>query len=209
MTTLVVPVLLIAFVAIATAQSCTFCPDNGVPLYGDLFLYKDETGPVTCEEIVQDFINEPPEDCTSTSADSFKFACGCPGVESGPCSGICDIGSIVTLPELVVGFFGTTCFVFDQLIKGEPNATNCPDLGGSDIKSLCGCELAPTVSQADFTNSFVGGGKGGEGDDRGGGGGGADNKGMGMMMTMPSGRQLRLSGLEKRFPRRTARGLAM
>ena len=195
MTILLTPVLLIAFMASSTAQSCSFCPGNKKPRNPDLILYQYFLGTVTCNDLVIRYSTSS-TNCDSIDNPAFKFVCGCPGVKAGPCYGICDAGEIVTNPtnELFDGNYYTNCFVFDQRIKGSFYDTTCPDIDSGN-QNLCGCLLPPTAAPAVKGIHTMGAT------------GGTDNQGMGKNMS--SGRKLRVGGLEENFPPRAARGLTM
>ena len=180
MTTLLALLLLIAFVANASAQRCTLCPKGEKPRKGDLVVAKDERGLVTCKDVARDIAKNPPEICASPFNNAFQVVCGCPGVKPGPCLGICESGSVLTKPNQITMLSGLTCLVVDQIFR-ESIGGNCdPGIGYSSIEKDCPCMDKMTPSP----NNMGGMGK-------------------------PGGRQLRLGGLEENVPPRAARGIAM
>ena len=195
MTTLLARVLLsLAFVAIASAQTCPLCPNGGNPGNGNAVLFDDGIDSLTCEEVSLMGIS-PAVD--GSCADSFAYAiqslCKCPGVKAGSCPGICRPGFILAQPDQGTELFGITCSVFDQFLRGEPGDTTCDaGMASSGFKGICKCKVKVKPDQ-----NMGGGGVGGNG-----------GAGTGMM-GMSGGRQRRLGGLEEHFPPRAARGLAM
>ena len=83
MTTLLARVLLFAFVAFASAQTCPLCPNGGNPGNGNAVLFDDGIDSLTCEEVSLMGIS-PAVD--GSCADSFAYAiqslCKCPGVKA-------------------------------------------------------------------------------------------------------------------------------
>ena len=197
MTNLLARLLLITFVAIASGQTCTFCPGGEDPRNGNLFVYVLNDVPLTCQDIAQDVLDNPPLVCSSPYANAAQLFCGCLGIKPGPCPGICVKGSVLTNPNQVTNFFGTSCALVDQLFKGTPGDTICPGLGIFNFNEVCRCEVKATRNPS--PNNMGGNNMGGNG--------GTGNQGTGM--SMPAGRQLRVGGLEEDFPPRAARGLAM
>ena len=197
MTNLLARLLLITFVAIASGQTCTFCPGGEDPRNGNLFVYVLNNVPLTCNDIATDILDNPPPVCSSPYANAAQLFCGCLAVKPGPCPGICVEGSALTNPNQVTNFFGTSCALVDQLFKGTPGDTICPGLGIFNFKEVCVCKVKPPRTPS--PNNMGGGGKGGNE--------GTGNQGTGM--SMPAGRQLRFGDLEEDFPPRAARGLAM
>ena len=191
MTLLLTQVLLITFIAYSTAQSCSFCPGNKKPKNPNLVLF-DAEGPVTCNDLVIEYSTFS-TNCDLIEDPAFKFVCGCPGVKAGPCHGMCDAGEIVTNPTVAFNdmYYTSTCFIYDQRIKGGLFDTFCPDID-LEAQSFCGCQLPPTAAPAVKGNHNMGG---------------TGNQGMGNNMS--AGRKLREGRVEENFPPRAARGLAM
>ena len=187
MTTLLARLLLIAFVAIASARKCTLCPHGEKPRNGNVVAVQGE-GPLTCKDIAQEILDNPPEVCSTPFDNAFQFVCGCPGVKAGPCPGICETGSVLSEPEQATPLYGITCLVADQILRGSPGDLDCPDFSNSGIAAVCQCK----VKVAHSPNNM----------------GGSGNQGAGMM-GMSAGRKLRVGGLEEHFPPRAARGLVM
>ena len=196
MTDLLARLLLITFMAIASAQTCTLCPGGENPRNGDLFVYLLNNVALTCNDIAKDVLENPPLVCSSPYANAAQLFCGCLGVKPGPCPGICVEGSVLANPNQPTDLFGISCLFVDQLLKGSPGDTICPGIGIFNFKEVCICKAKPTRNPSP---NNMGGGMGGNG--------GAGNQGTGM--SMPAGRQLRTGGLEEDFPPRAARGLAM
>ena len=196
MTTLLARVLLtLTFVDIASAQTCTLCPNGEKPRNGHTVVIQAVTNPVTCKELAQEIIdNSNDEFCVDSLVHAFQSVCGCPGIKAGSCPGICNSGQFLAEPDLGTPSDGLTCSVVDQFLRGTPGDTICPGVGG-DPKVFCTCKVKVTHGQ-----NMGGGGVGGNE--------GAGNQGTGMM-GMTDGRQRRLGGLEEHFPPRAARGLAM
>jgi hypothetical protein len=191
MTTLLTQVLLIAFMAYSTAQRCSFCPGKKKPRNPNLVLFQSE-GPVTCKDLVIKYSTFN-TNCDSIGDPAYKFVCGCPGVKAGPCNGMCDAGEIITNPtsEFFFDDYESTCFIFDQRIKGGLFDTTCPDIN-PDNQEYCGCKLPPTAAPAVKVIGNMGA---------------TGNQGMGNNML--GGRKLKVGRLEEIFPPRAARGLAM
>ena len=187
--------LLIAFMAYSTAQRCSFCPGKKKPRSPNLFLYRGDVGPVTCNDLVIKY-STLNTNCDSIADPALKFVCGCSGVKAGPCYGMCDAGEIVTNPtsEYEDDYYYSNCFIFDQLIKAELNGITCPIIG-PDTQEYCGCRMPPTAAPAVKVIHNMGDS------------GGTDTKGMGKNML--SGRKLRVGGLENSLPPHAAHGLAM
>ena len=190
MTTLLTQVLLIAFMAYSTAQSCSFCPGNKKPGNPNLVIKINGLGPVTCNDLVIKYSTSN-TNCDSIDDPALKFVCRCPGVKAGPCHGICDGGEIITNPTNSVVEGGDNCFILDQRIKGRLYETTCP-IFNSDFQDYCGCLLPPTAAPTVKVIHNMGA---------------TDNKGMGK--NMPPGRKLRVGGLDESFPPHAARGLTM
>jgi hypothetical protein len=192
MTTLLARVLLtLAFVTIASAETCTLCPNGEKPRNGNTVVFEDETGLVTCKELAKEIIANSDDDdtCDDNFDHAIQVVCGCPKVKAGSCPGICKTGFILAQPNKpVYDFDGATCAVVDQQFRGIPGNTCGANLAKSGIDETCECKEKVKPGQ----NM----------------GGGAGNAGTGMN-GMAGGRKLRLGGLEEHFPPRAARGLAM
>ena len=194
MTTLIARVLLtIAFLVIASAQTCTLCPNGEKPRNGKVVVGQFGIDLVTCEEYVQAFTANSDGSCGDYLTHAFQVVCGCPRVKAGSCPGICDTGSILDQPDIPTSSGGVTCSLFDQIVRGTPGDSTCSD-SGNIYNQLCKCKVKVKPGQN------MGSGVGGNG--------GTGNPGTGMM-GMSGGRQLRLGGFEERFPPRAARGLDM
>ena len=186
MTTILVRVLLtLAFVAIASAQICTLCPNGEKPRNRNAVLLQFGTYSLTCKELAEDIIDASDDAaCEIDTYHAFQVVCGCPMVKAGSCPGICNTGSILAQPGLGTQYDGITCSVVDQYLRKIPGDTSCDTgLANIGIEKFCTCKV-----------------KGAHGQNMDGGMG---------MMGMPGGRQLRLRGLEEHFPPRATRGLAM
>ena len=192
MTDLLARLLLITFMAVASAQTCTFCPRGENPSNGDLYVYNLNGISLTCNDIATDILDNPPPVCSSPYANAAQVVCGCLGVKPGPCPGICAQGSVLTNPDQVTDFFGTSCSTVDQVLKGTPGDTICPGIGTFNFIEVCICKDKATRKPS--PNNMDDSGKGGKG---------------GSGMYMPAGRQLRTGDLEEDVPPRAARGLAM
>ena len=190
MTDLLARLLLITFMAVASAQTCTFCPRGENPSNGDLYVYNLNGISLTCNDIATDILDNPPPVCSSPYANAAQLFCGCLGVKPGPCPGICVEGSVLDNPNQLTDFFGTSCSLVDRLLKGTPGDTICAGIGVFNFKDVCLCKVKATRNPAP---NNMGGGKGGNG---------------GTGMSKPAGRQLRTGDLEEDFPPRAARGLA-
>jgi hypothetical protein len=193
MTTLLARVLLtLAFVTIASAETCTLCPNGEKPRNGNAIVFEDGTDLVTCKEFAKEIIANSDDDdtCDDNFDHAIQVVCGCPKVKAGSCPGICKTGFILAEPNLPTDEFeGLTCSVVDQLFRGKPGETICEtDLARNNIEVVCKCKEKVKPGQ----NM----------------GGGAGNAGTGMN-GMAGGRKLRFGGLEEHFPPRAARGLAM
>ena len=174
-----------------TAQSCSFCPGNKKPRNPDLFLFRSGRDQVTCNDLVIEYSTSNINDCGSIADPAFKFVCGCPGVKAGPCYGMCNAGEIVTNPTYGYDdeYYTSSCFIFDQRIKGGLYDSTCPDIDSGN-QDYCGCKLPPTAAPTvKVIHNMVTTG----------------NNGMGNNMS--AGRKLRVGGLEDSFPPRAARGL--
>ena len=195
MTTLLARLLLIAFVAIASAQTCIICPNGEIPRNGNLVLYEDKSGfPVTCNDLVQYFMNGAGY-CATFYVHAYQVVCGCPKAKAGSCPGICETGSILSKPQAITQPNGDTCLLVDQILRGAPGDLNCDtSYPKSGIGNYCPCK---GKMAAHTPNNMDGGGNGGAG-----------NQGMGTM-SMSAGRQLRFGGLEEHFLPHAARGFAM
>ena len=180
MTNLLARLLLIAFMATASAKTCTLCPKGEPPRFGNVVVFQFNDVPLTCKAIAKDILDNPPVVC------EFDFAiqsiCGCRGVKSGSCPGICATGSYLTKPDQGTDLFGATCLLIDQYLRGKPGDTTCPVVDAIDYEEVCPCKVKATPSP--------------------------NNMGNGGMMGMSTGRQLR-NGLEEHVPLRSARGLTM
>ena len=143
MTTLLSLALLIAFVATVLAQNCSLCPDNKLPLNGDLVLLDNFGVTFTCNDAVEEMKNASVEECKNFYDAGNAFRCGCPGVEAGPCHGLCLDGSNVPSPERETDSNGTTCAVLDQRIKAIRNESLCAQEAhfNANARSICGCEF--------------------------------------------------------------------
>ena len=183
MTNLLTQLLLTVFMTIASAQTCTLCPQGEPPRNGDVAVYQLGDVLLTCKAIAQDVLDNPPEICASEYAYAVHSICGCRGVKSGSCPGICATGSVLTNPGQVTNLLGGTCLGVDAFLKGKPGDTICPDISLFNYKEVCLCKVKVTPSP--------------------------NNMGGGGMMGMSSGRQLRNGGLEEHFSPRSARGLSM
>ena len=194
MTTLLARVLLtLVVVAIAPAvpETCTLCPNEKKPRNGNAVVFPDETGLVTCNEFAKEIItNSDGEFCDDSFAHAYQVVCGCPGVKAGPCPGICETGNILATPNVPTPYWGFTCSVIDQIIRGTPGDTSCPGIG-VDPTDYCTCKVKVKPGQ-NMGSGVEGNGGAGTG-----------------MNGMAGGRQRRLGGVEERFPPRSARGLAM
>jgi hypothetical protein len=180
MTTLLARFLLIAFVANASSQRCTLCPNGEKPRNGDLVVVKDQRGLVTCNDEAREIAKSPPEFCASPFNNALQVVCGCPGVKPGPCPGICETGSVLTKPNKVTMLSGFTCLVVDQIFR-EPIGANCDSgIGYNGIEADCPCKVKMAHSPIN-----MGG------------------------MGMSGGRQLRSGDFEENFPPRAARGSVM
>ena len=190
MTTLLARVLLtLAFLAIAFAETCTLCPNGEKPDNGNTVVYQYGTDPQTCTELAKQIIADSVTNCGTVVFHAYQVVCGCPKVKAGSCPGICNTGFTLAKPDLGTDLGSLTCSVVDQILRGKPGDTSCDTgLANGGIKNICACNV-----------------KGNPGQNM---GGGAGNPGTGMK-GMSGGRQLRLGGLEERFPPRAARGLAM
>ena len=175
--------LLIASMAIASAKTCTLCPKGEPPRYGNVAVYQLDDALVTCKAIAQEILDNPSEICDAEYSYAVRSICGCRGVKSGSCPGICATGSILTKPDQVTDVFGGTCLVVDQILRGKPGDTTCPDISMFNYKEVCLCKVKATPSPNNMDN--------------------------GGMMSMTSGRQLRNDGLKEHFPLHSARGLTM
>jgi hypothetical protein len=139
MTTPLIYFLLFAFVTTATAQNCSFCPGDELPLNGDLVIYVDDNIPVTCNNAVEEVRNTDPSEC-EPYGEAFEFLCGCPGaVPGGSCPGLCEAGSILTKPEEESGVPGFSCYVIDQLLKGTQDDSKCAIFASAENRDICGC----------------------------------------------------------------------
>ena len=132
--------LLIAIVATIVARESYECPGGASPLNGDFVIFEDFGNPSTCNDAVEEVKNATVEECKNIFDQGYAFLCGCPGVEAGPCPGLCTDGSDVTSPE--ADYFGTTCAVLDQIIRGIRNESMCAldAIFYADAKFICGCE---------------------------------------------------------------------
>ena len=182
MMNLLAQLLLIAFMAVASAQTCTLCPKGEPPRFGNVAVYELDGVLLTCKAIAQDILDNPPVICGTYDAYAAQSMCGCRGVKPGSCPGICATGSFLTKPDQLIDPVGFTCLLVDQFLRGEPGDTTCPVIGGINYKDVCICKAKATPSP--------------------------NNMGNGGMMGMSSGRKLR-NGLEEHFPLRSARGLTM
>ena len=132
-------VLLIAFVATSAAQPCNFCPGGLSPEFGDLVLFLDIAGsPVTCDDVVAAYLDPTTGACGNLYKE-YEYVCRCPGVEPGPCIGICQIGSTITLPDALSGFDGTDCFVLNKFVQAITNQDFCEDFSDPETRADCGC----------------------------------------------------------------------
>ena len=183
MTNLLAQLLLITFMAITSAQTCTLCPEGEPPRNGDVAVYQLNDVLLSCKTIAQDLLENPPVICDSEYLYAVQNICGCCGVKSGTCPGICATGSVLTNPAQVTNLLGGTCLGVNQFLKGKPGATTCPDISAFNYKEVCTCKVKVTPSP--------------------------NNMGGGGMMGMSSGCQLRNGGLEEYFPPRSTRGLSM
>jgi hypothetical protein len=195
MTTLLAHVLLtLAFVAIATAETCPLYP-NGKKLHnGNAVMFQVGTEAMTCTESVQEGISTSDGIFGDPLTHAFQVICRCPRVKAGSCPGICNTGFILAEPNGGSELFGITCSVLNQLLRGIPGDTTCDtDLSISGIRQFCKCKVKVPNGQ-----------------NMGGGGGVGGNGGAGTgIMGMSGGCKLRLGGLEEHFPPRSTCGLAM
>ena len=142
-------VLLMAFVAIGTitAQPCNFCTDGELPLNSDLVIFFQDDGNVTtCNDAVELVNSAPADSCNTLYNDDFDFVCGCPGTEpGGVCTGICQEGFVVTLPDDPSGIQNEdgsdkiSCFVLDQLLLATTDSNNCDRFTTETYRTTCGC----------------------------------------------------------------------
>ena len=132
----------LAFVTAIFAQNCSLCPDGGSPLNGDRIIYEEFGDIYTCNDAVDEVKNATDEGCKYIFDKGFAFFCGCPGVEAGPCPGLCLDGSNVTSPDLATVSLGSTCAVLDLRIKAVRNESRCPlnDYRHAEARAVCGCE---------------------------------------------------------------------
>ena len=195
MTILLKWLLLIAFVAIASAETCTLCPNGETPRNGKVVVFQDKSGfLVTCKDLVQYFLSDSGF-CATPYVYYFQVVCRCPRIKAGPCPGICEAGQILSKPDQITPPFGDTCLLVDQILRGAPGDLNCDtSYPKSGIGNYCPCK---GKMAAHTPNNMDGGGNGGAG-----------NQGMGTM-SMSAGRQLRFGGLEEHFLPHAARGFAM
>ena len=98
--------LLTAFSATVLAQDCSFCPGGELPLNGDLVVVESSGVSLTCNDGVELVKNNSVDECNFFFNLGYAFLCRCPGVEAGPCPGLCPDGSNVTSPDLVIDVFG-------------------------------------------------------------------------------------------------------
>ena len=176
--------------AIASAQTCTLCPNEKKPRNGNTIIFHDGTELETCKELAKDIIEDLDGDACGVDpfARAIQVVCGCPGVKAGPCPGICGAGFTLAEPSaLAINYGGLTCSVVDQFFRGIPGET------------ICGSEPANRMLEEAFCVCKE---KVKPGQNMGGGAGTGMNG-------MAGGRKLRLGDLEERFPPRAARGLAM
>ena len=197
MTSLLALVLLtLAFVVVAPPQTCTLCPNGEEPLNGNVVVSQSNAGPLTCKDYEQEIIDNTIQFCDGNFVYAFRVACGCPGIMAGSCPGICKTGSILSQPEHASPFESIICLVADQILRGTPGDSTCPDFGMSNIQDVCLCKKVKVT----HSQNMGSGGKEGNG--------GAGNQGMGMM-SMSAGRQLKFGDLEEHIPHHAAQGLAM
>lgn len=171
--------------AIASAQPCNLCPQGEPPHNGNLVVYQIGDIPTTCNDIAQLVIGFSPELCVSEYAYAVQYICGCVGVKPGRCPGICESGSVLTIPDQPTALLGATCRAINQYLKGKPGDTTCPDIVSFNYKEVCLCKAKVPQSPNNM----------------GGGGGG--------MIGMSGRRQLRNGGFEEHFLPHAACGLAM
>ena len=92
---------------------------------------------------------------TGPDADfSFRYWCGCEGVDPPDLYSLCADDVQVTDPEMEApGYNGLTCGAAVEYIRAVSSETMCEE-EVADIRAICGCEAAP-IEDATVLTFFV------------------------------------------------------